>query len=355
MTLRTRNVFINTSIFVGANFALDSEVFKSLATLTQKNSVVVKLTDVTVNEIKANISESAQSSAQALKPFRKEARILRNLVDPKYEWLFRDFPSQEVTARVEKVFDDYVAEVGAEVLLATTANAKPIFDKYFNQEPPFGTGKKKSEFPDAFTLAALEKWCGDNSTEIYVVSGDADMKAACDKSRVLHHLGSLKEFISLVLETDNDLDLILQRVAKNIEKIENAIRDQFLDNGAWLKDQDGEVTDLNVAEVNIDSEAVSVIRISDERATIEVPVRIDYEADVKYPDPNSRFYDNEDKRVYYFDTISDSVQAEYECNAEIVVMFSGVDEQKFDIEKVILDSNEPVGVIADEDAWNFYK
>lgn len=355
-TLQTRNIFIDTSIFVGANFALGSEVFKSLIILTQKNSVGVKLTDITVKEIRANIRESVQSVEQALKPFRNKARILRNLSEPRYKWLFGDFPFEEITAYIEKAFDDYVAKVGAEILLATAANAKPIFDKYFNQEPPFGTGKKKSEFPDAFTLATLEKWCEDNSTEIYVISGDADMKAACDKSRVLHYLGSLKEFISLIIKTDDALDTVVnQRVAKNLEEIKNTIRDQFLDNGAWLEDQDGEVTNLNAVEVKVDSKAISVIRISDERAIIEVPVCINYEADVEYPDPDSSSYDNEEKRTYYFDTINNRVEAKHKGNAELVITFSKVDEQKFDIEKVTLDSNEPIGVIADEEAWNFYK
>ena len=38
------------------------------------------------------------------------------------------------------------------------------------KRPPFGGGKKKTEFSDAFTIEAIEAWYKENDERIYVVS-----------------------------------------------------------------------------------------------------------------------------------------------------------------------------------------
>jgi hypothetical protein len=49
-------------------------------------------------------------------------------------------------------FQDSEAE---EIELPKSA-LKQVLDLYFARRPPFGEGKKKSEFPDAFVLEALK-------------------------------------------------------------------------------------------------------------------------------------------------------------------------------------------------------
>lgn len=43
---------------------------------------------------------------------------------------------------LHREFDDYLKETGPEIL-ATNADTDEIFEKYFKQEAPFGTGDKK--------------------------------------------------------------------------------------------------------------------------------------------------------------------------------------------------------------------
>src|SRR5207249_3278369 len=58
-------------------------------------------------------------------------------------------------------------------------NVSAVFDDYFSVQPPFGTGKKKSEFPDAFAAHALRAWCKANGQIMHVVSGDGDWESVC--------------------------------------------------------------------------------------------------------------------------------------------------------------------------------
>ena len=78
-------------------------------------------------------------------------------------------------------------EAKAEILLAMKVDAATVFQKYFQKKPPFGPGKKKEEFPDAFVLTSIEDWCSWKNQKIYVVSTDGDMQSGCgDNGHLLH-------------------------------------------------------------------------------------------------------------------------------------------------------------------------
>lgn len=54
-------------------------------------------------------------------------------------------------------------------------NPENVFELYFKGEPPFATGKKKHEFPDAFVIDAIKTYINQHPNDILlVVSKDAD-------------------------------------------------------------------------------------------------------------------------------------------------------------------------------------
>ena len=76
--------------------------------------------------------------------------------------------AEELWKRVEQELKD----AGLETIMATEMAAGPIFELYFDGKPPFGTGEKRKEFPDAFVVAALDNWCGENGEEAYIITTD---------------------------------------------------------------------------------------------------------------------------------------------------------------------------------------
>jgi hypothetical protein len=44
--------------------------------------------------------------------------------------------------------------------VAAVPTVDPI-DCFHESEPPFGSAEKKHEFPDAFALAGVQRWCDD--------------------------------------------------------------------------------------------------------------------------------------------------------------------------------------------------
>jgi hypothetical protein len=90
--------------------------------------------------------------------------VLRNVDE--FDIVFKAVNIEEqapaLIQKIDKFIKDYFHIV--DVNMASVAD---VFDKYFEAAPPFAEqGAKKSEFPDAFVVSALEKWCQDNTASV---------------------------------------------------------------------------------------------------------------------------------------------------------------------------------------------
>lgn len=90
-------------------------------------------------------------------------------------------------------FDEFCKQTKAMHLPAKGLDVAAVLDDYFEQKPPFGEGKKKSEFPDAFTAQLLINWRAGRSRKVIVVSGDRDWAAIGDaRLEVLDNIAKLR-------------------------------------------------------------------------------------------------------------------------------------------------------------------
>src|SRR3990172_10033947 len=74
--MKTKYIFIDTSIFIGNNYDYKNSVFKKLATLSATGKLNVFITDITIKEIEANIEDELK---KALEKVKLHGRILRHL------------------------------------------------------------------------------------------------------------------------------------------------------------------------------------------------------------------------------------------------------------------------------------
>ena len=116
--------------------------------------------------------------------------------------------------------------------------AGPVFAAYFGQKPPFGRGKKKSEFPDAFAVAALGAWCSKESSELYIVSGDADMRGACNENGPLHSMPRLVNFLDALASDlqEETTAFVRARIIQFKSEIIKLITKDFPDRGFKITD-----------------------------------------------------------------------------------------------------------------------
>ena len=238
-------------------------------------------------------------------------------------------------------FEDFLTQTNSNVIATDASKLDTILGLYFTEKAPFGSGKKKCEFPDAFVLLSLENWCDAKTEKMYVLSSDSDIESYCESSEHLIHLRKLSEFLELVTLDEEVLSTHLERLLEdNSQEIEDAIAKEFELLGFWLEDQDGDVNEVKLQSMNINDKQIFLL--DTEEASIELDLLIEFVADVTYNDLATASYDSEDKILIPWREISEEVQQETEVTANIELTFDL--EDTFEINKVVINTGQSFGI-----------
>lgn len=227
--LKTRHIFIDTQTFVANNF-FDNENLKRLAEFGNREIINIYLTDITINEIKSNIKEDLINAQEEINRFKTsisgKSRILKNI--PEY-MQYIDLPKLDLDVdfnKIEKELESFIVFGKVSIIPYNIASLEEIIKKYFNKEKPFGTGKKKYEFPDAIVLSAIEQWCLLNNCQIYIISNDTDMSEYV--SRNLLPIPKIRTILDLIIKYESDrLDWITKIFKESQEQIKEKIGERF--------------------------------------------------------------------------------------------------------------------------------
>jgi hypothetical protein len=146
-------------------------------------------TEVTKGEIKSQLREALADAAASVK---KHEVVLRQAGAGEAFTTIAD--ADTAIAALDAAFEKFLKDTKA-IDVPLTADLSALLGDYFARRPPFST-KKKSEFPDAVTIASLLAWCAQKDTTAYVVSGDPDLEACCLQPGPLLHAASVGDIIS---------------------------------------------------------------------------------------------------------------------------------------------------------------
>ena len=262
------NVHLDTEVFDAAKLNLTANRFTKLQQHCKEGRARLLITTVTRREILQHIREQVRSAVTALKEVSVEWSFLRSLPTRDFHALLEKPDKKDLEVSMTAAFDAYLRGAQADIIDLANANAEKIFDSYFNLKPPFSEGRKKSEFPDAFAIQALERWCEDHDETVYAVSGDKDWLNACANHDRLIHLASLDSFLDLVTRQQARHDKVLELYRTCILKIIDAIKLDFPNRGFYVQGEEGEVEEVNVLEVRLGDD-VAVLSISDMEATLD--------------------------------------------------------------------------------------
>lgn len=219
------NVFVDTQIFESQSFDIsDKGKLGLLKKQVKKGAINFLTSEIIVGEVNKHIKVNVEQKINEInKNFNsREIAILRN---SKYADSFNKLDTEEVVKEALNKFRNYLDEAEVMYLDIDSIELKTILDDYFNSRKPFGVGKKKHEFPDAFNISMLKSLRKDYQP-IYVISGDQDFEDI--EGIVLYK--SIDEFLNLI-NTDK---LISQQALKYINSIKDwfakEIQEQFFDN-----------------------------------------------------------------------------------------------------------------------------
>jgi predicted nucleic acid-binding protein len=296
----TKLVHIDTSIFFGKNFNFSGKEFKALKKLACEDKIEIILTSITVNEVKRHIENEIEKSINFIKKTRSNARILRNLPDMPASKIFEEINLETYRDSMLDSFEKFLKDCKVLVLDIQNVDPEVIFWQFFNKKAPFGEGKKKNEFPDAFILAALDSFSRKNDNGIYLVSSDEDYKKASDESYFhLKYIPTIEAYINIAtFHYELLAPLAISFVKNNINSLKGIIREQFACFNFYIVNKDGEVYNVNVLEVKIINEyliGVDEYKANENRADFDITGNVKYSANVMYNNMEKAVYDIENK------------------------------------------------------------
>ena len=283
--LRTRNLFLDTSIFRKSNFNIRSTAFRQLLELTKDRDVNLVLTEITEREIQQQLKTAVEEASRSLKKAWQSAYVLRNVETPAFAEIIR-FDVSAVTCSIAESIQNFLRQAGATILPVDPNSANTVFQLYFARRPPFSEGKK-SEFPDAFVLDALARWCDKQHEELYVVSGDLDIASACKGDGPLFHLCELEDFIDMVVRHDDAVaEFAVKLLQQHLESVKAAIAEAFDKCQFTVPYSDIEVESVHAAPTAVTVLDYRLIHAADNSAVAEVSIEIAFGADIVHHVPS---------------------------------------------------------------------
>ncbi|MBA9030940.1 PIN domain-containing protein [Rhizobium leguminosarum] len=211
LPLKTRHVFLDTEVYRRAGYNVRNTQFKVLGDYILAGKLALHTTDITYAEVSRQIMELVSERAARLKKIAHDFQRMSQLsrAFPKLP----EIDDGELGLSLWKAFLDVIVnDFNANHILAQKIPASRIFKKYFSGAAPFEKRGNK-EFPDAFMIEALADFCDANSAKMYVISGDAQLRAAAGSHSALIPLGSIDDILaSCAAESDIDLEPLVDQL-----------------------------------------------------------------------------------------------------------------------------------------------
>jgi hypothetical protein len=283
-------IFIDTSILEEQNYNFSSGSMSAFLEATKDQKMILLLPDPTRREIHRHIEERSEEVIKALEEAKRRAPFLSKWE----EWPFnrRDlslvFKLRQIA---NKEWNEFLTHFKLEDLGYDGVNLLDVMNWYDQKRAPFGGGKKRKEFPDAFALAALLSYAKKNDISIAVVCKDKDFEGACCFYSELLYFRSLPGLTEALLSADKRVAEVKKVIESNPILIVKKIKEEFGDRWFCHEDDYGaDVEDIEVDDVTIND--IRVIHIGENEVTIAFEANVDYSAYVRMDDHDTASVDS---------------------------------------------------------------
>jgi hypothetical protein len=156
--LKSRNVFVDTQAFHQHKFRFDHPTLKRLLELGASGAIQLVLTETVVGEVFAQLKEQLAEASKSLAQFRKLIGPIEGNLPEQYRGLLAEASQEEIIELGVKAWESYLTDSKSIVVPANDVDSGELLGLYFDSKPPFGQGRKKSEFPDAISVLSLATW-----------------------------------------------------------------------------------------------------------------------------------------------------------------------------------------------------
>ncbi len=355
----TYNISLDTSFFEQNNFLVGTKM-RELAELCQKGAAFIFITDITYREVIARFRANLIVADEKIKKPKEQlvicARVLRNF--PEMSSFF-DWPSVDIDAlssRFQMNFEEWLKKNKATIIPTDHITIKDVFNDYFENKPPFKEGKKKHEFPDAFTLKALVEYFLKKRTKSYLLSSDRDLLTLIHKTIIPIEDPSL--LFDLIIRTTPEKiteraikliedEFINSRVQLEKETMEMLIRTIEDEVGSTYQINEIEIDSVdhvNVSNIELSNFSIVSLNTTDQSAKLVCEINFSFEVSFSADDYSEAWHDNEDDIWHFVESKTFSFEDTYNISVEIRANFD-TDEEFVELELKDINNGNKLNVM----------
>lgn len=327
-------IFLDTQVFEAESFNFRTTMLVSLEKQVERGTVRLILTDITVREVKARIEKTVLAQLEGLKKFKRNARVLRSSTLSEVKAALH-LDENNVIADLRQQFEEYIQRTKAEIIDTFALPAGPVFEEYFANRPPFGTGDKKAEFPDAFVVNGLVEWAKKNAENLYVISGDKPFRSACQPHKTLREYATLSTLLDQIIFADAVADFIRDQILERIGDIKEDATQEFEGRIYDVYDEVG-YAEMSGLDLELKGQP-EIIDADDASAMVEIHFMGKFDAHLSYSDWDTGMYDDDEtESVILVEPKHETLDMEEEFIVDVKVQFEVFDPDSFKIEETSL-------------------
>jgi len=335
-------IFIDTNIFERDHFRFDFGILERVKRLIDNGEFTLLTNSIIQHEIDQHINIKATEIIAKYKQFKKLGLMM--LDSPSYKSLKINITHEELANKIRESKHRFFAN--AIDILVNTADLNQIVNSYFNSKPPFSSGSKKHEFPDAIFLSALTNWAALKKQEIIVVSQDKEIIEYCNSDKFLNPIESLRELVNKTFETlmySQSIEVFKLLWDEISEKIVSLIDKIGV---TCSHDYDAEVLSYSITFIDRSTEFMT--HQENDEVTLSCTAQVSINADLRYPNPSMIFYDKEEEERYILDFIENNVDNEIDIDYTVKIKFDQLNITKHQLLDVSIDQPSIIDIYPEE-------
>lgn len=270
--------FLDTSVFAGQQYNFSSAMLSSFIPVAKKAGIKLLLPDPIEREVQRQIKERASAALKALEDARRKAPFLtkwKHFPPKQQPWAEWDVWK---VARVE--WRQFLKNFEVERLGYDGVSIPKVMSWYDSIRAPFGEGKKRKEFPDAFAIEILSLYAEKSNDCIAVVSEDKDLGKACEHYPSLLYFPSLAKLTELLLVGEQELEKIRAILDNGLSILEDSIYEQIGDFETYIYDDQYQEEESRIGDPQI--QEIRVVGLGNDECTVVFEAEFESEHKIKW-------------------------------------------------------------------------
>jgi predicted nucleic acid-binding protein len=294
MSFERSYIFLDTSVYVQESYRFSGTSLGKLAGMSSDDELRLVVPEIIQQEVAYKLRETAEEHAAKILT-ALDSNIIGLIGDKDKKLVGLDFQidQEKLVESIAATWERFRVRCNAESIPHANIDLSGVVASYFDARPPFGKGRKRNEFPDAFAVASMVRFAEDNpGRPIYVVSRDNGMlEAFRNDARFMCH----KE-LSEVLDKYNRHTEALSPAAhalmeENVDWITEVIVDELNANPS-LYAPEYRIGRIYIHNVSVDLYEMNLVEIGLDRAVFDVG--LDYHVHAEVTDMVRIGYDDYD-------------------------------------------------------------